>query len=104
MFGLSKRMLTVVGVLVGVAVLLVIQNGRSSPAQPTSSTTGGCQMQVTADVLNVRADADGRSQVVAKLATGALTAATTNVHNGYRELSANHWAANQFLKQVSGNC
>jgi hypothetical protein len=105
-FGLSKRALIVIGVLVGVAVLFAIQNGKNGNAQSGASNGGGgaCQMQVTADVLNVRTAADGKSQVVAKLATGAITGATTTVRNGYRELSANHWVANQFVKQVSGSC
>lgn len=104
MFGLSKRVLTVVAVLVGVAILLIIQNGKKSDAAPASSTTGGCQMQVTADVLNVRSAPDGTSSVVTKLSTGAVIGATTNVQKGYRELSTDHWAADKFLKQVSGNC
>lgn len=103
-FGVSKRMWVVIGVLVLVAVLFVVQNNKKTSAQTTGATGSGCQMQVTADVLNVRAGADGKAKVVAKLTTGAMTGAQTTVQNGYRELSAGKWASNQFLKAVSGSC
>lgn len=104
MFGLSKRMLIVVGLLVLVAFLLIVQNNKKSGAQPTGNSTAACQMQVTADVLNIRSGPDDTATVVGKLSTGAVTAAQTAVQNGYRELSTGHWASNQFLKAVSGNC
>lgn len=103
MFGLTKRMVIVVGVLVLVAVLFFIQNSKKSSAQ-TTPTGSGCQMQVTADVLNIRATADGKGKVVGKLTTGAVTGAQKTVQNGYRELAANKWVSNQFLKPVSGPC
>jgi hypothetical protein len=100
--GVSKRMLVVIGVLVLVVVLFAVQNNKKTAAQTTSPT--GCQMQVTADVLNVRATADGKAKVVGKLTTGAVTAAQKTVQNGYRELGTGRWVSNQFLKQVSGAC
>jgi len=104
-FGLSKRMLIVIGLLVVVALLLVVQNNKKSGAQPSgSNSSGACQMQVTADVLNIRSGPDNTATVVGKLNTGALTAGTSTVQNGYRELSTGHWASNQFLKTVSGAC
>jgi uncharacterized protein YgiM (DUF1202 family) len=101
-FGLSKRMLTVVGVLVVVAVLFFIQNSKSGNAQQT--TGDGCQVQVTADVLNVRSGPTATAKVTRKLATGAIVAATSTVQNGFRELAAKQWASSQFLKTVSGPC
>lgn len=105
MFGLSKRMLIVIGLLVVVALLLIVQNNKKSGAQSGgTNTTGACQMQVTADVLNIRSGPDNSANVVGKLSTGAVTAGTSTVQNGYRELSTGHWASNQFLKTVSGSC
>jgi len=104
-FGLSKRMLIVIGLLVVVALMLIVQNNKKSGAQPGGATsTGACQMQVTADVLNIRSGPDDTATVVGKLSTGAVTAGTNTVQNGYRELSTGHWASNQFLKTLSGAC
>jgi hypothetical protein len=95
-------MLIVIGVLVAVVVLLVIQNGKKGTAQPTSAA--GCQVQVTADVLNVRSAPVDTASVVGKLATGAIVGAQAKVQNNYRELATNRWASSQFLKPVSGSC
>ena len=104
MFGLSKRMLIVIGLLVVVALALIVQNNKKGTAQTGGSSAGGCQVQVTADVLNVRSGPNDTAGVVGKLTTGAVTAGTSTVQNGYRELSTGHWASNQFLKAVSGSC
>jgi competence protein ComGC len=105
-FGLSKRMLIVIGLVVVVALMLVVQNNKKGSAQPGSggSSTAGCQVQVTADVLNIRSGPDDTATVVGKLTTGAVTAAQATVQNGYRELSNGHWASSQFLKTVTGSC
>lgn len=107
MFGLSKRMLIVVGTLVVVAVLFFIQDSKkpgTPGTQNTSSSTGTCQVQVTADVLNVRSSPNGSASVVATLHNGAVKTATSTVQNNFRELAPNQWASNQFLKAVSGAC
>ena len=62
-FVLSKRMVIVIGVVVVVAILYVIQSGKTGNAQTGGSTAGGtCQVQVTADVLNVRSGRDRHRQ------------------------------------------
>jgi hypothetical protein len=101
---MSKRMLVVIGVLVVVAVLFFVQNSKNGNAQPGANGSGACQVQVTADVLNVRSGPAGTAKVVAKLTTGAVKPATKTVQNGYRELAKNQWASDQFLKPVSGSC
>ena len=61
-------MLIVIGVLVVVAVLFFVQNGKKGNAQPGSgsgSATGACQVQVTADILNVRSGPSTGDKVVA---------------------------------------
>lgn len=95
-------MLIVVGLLVLVAVIFYTQNNKKTGTQ--AGTAGGCQVQVTADVLNVRSGPNNTDTVVAKLGNGAIKAATSTVQNNFRELTTNQWAANQFLKPVSGSC
>jgi hypothetical protein len=100
-------MLIVTGVLVVVAVLFFVQNGKKGNAQPGSgsgSATGACQVQVTADILNVRSGPSTGDKVVATLKTGSTEAATATTQNGFRELSTGHWASSDFLKPVSGSC
>jgi hypothetical protein len=100
-------MLMVVGVVVLVAILFIIQNSRKpagQSTQTTSSTSNTCQVQVTADVLNVRSAPNGTAKVVATLTNGAVKSATSTVQNNFRELAPNQWAAAQFLKTVSGSC
>jgi competence protein ComGC len=101
-FGLSKRMLFVIGVVVVIVILVVVQNNKNSKTQQAGKT--GCQVQVTADVLNVRTGPNEGDKVVKKLATGAIIAATSTVQNGFRELPEKQWASSQFLKPVSGPC
>lgn len=101
MFGLSKRMLFVIGVVVVIVILVVVQNKKNPNAQAGKT---GCQVQVTADVLNVRTGPNEGDKVVKKLATGAIIAATATVQNGFRELPDKQWASSQFLKPVSGPC
>jgi uncharacterized protein YgiM (DUF1202 family) len=105
-FVLSKRTVIVIGVVIVVAVLYVIQSGKKGNAQTTTGSvaSGTCQVQVTADVLNVRSGPEGTDKVVGKLTNGAVHTATATVKNGYRELAANQWASGQFLKPVSGSC
>jgi hypothetical protein len=100
-------MLIVIGALVVVAVLFFIQNGKKGNAQPGSgggSASGACQVQVTADILNVRASPSTGAKVVATLKTGSTENATKTTQNGFRELSEGHWAATDFLKPVAGSC
>jgi hypothetical protein len=102
-FGLSRRVLIVIGLVV-VAALLVIQNNKKPGAASTGNSSGACQVQVTADQLNVRSGPDNTAAVVGKLNTGSVSAAQSTVQNGFRELSNGHWASTQFLKVVSGSC
>jgi hypothetical protein len=104
-FGMSKRMLIVIGLVLVVVALVVVQNNKKTPTPAgTSTSSGNCQVQVTADVLNIRSGPDGTASVVGKLSTGAITAAQPTIQNGYRELATNRWASSQFLKPVSGAC
>ncbi|HVV23037.1 MAG TPA: SH3 domain-containing protein [Pseudonocardiaceae bacterium] len=95
-------MLVVVGLLIVVAIIFFAQNSKKTGAQ--TGTTGGCQMQVTADVLNVRAAPNKKAKVVGKLNNGAIKSATTTVQNNYRELTTDQWVDDEFLKTISGSC
>lgn len=104
-FGLSKRMLIVVVVLVVVAILFLVQNGKKGNAQQGGAGSGGgCKVQVTADVLNVRAGPSTTAKTLTPLHTGQTVSATATTQNGFRELSTGHWASSDFLKPVSGSC
>jgi uncharacterized protein YgiM (DUF1202 family) len=104
-FGLTKRMWIVVGVLVVVAILFLVQNGKKGNAQQGGTDAGGgCKVQVTADVLNVRSGPSTKDKTLSSLRTGQTVSATSTTQNGFRELSAGHWASADFLKTVSGSC
>jgi hypothetical protein len=81
---------------------LFVQDNKKSGAQ--SGGSGGCQVQVTADVLNVRSAPNGTAKIVAQINNGAIKPATPTIQNNYRELAQNQWADNQYLKPVSGSC
>jgi Tfp pilus assembly protein PilV len=100
-FGLSKRVVLVIGVLLVVLVIYIFDNGKKSSTQ---SSSGDCQVQVDADSLNVRSSAAATAPVVEKLTNGTTLAATKTVQGGFREIDATHWASSQFLKVVSGAC
>lgn len=109
MFGLSKRMWIVLGILVVVVVVFVIQsknnpNSGSSNSGGSTSGSGQCQLKVNADVLNIRSTPDGNGTVVGKLSNGQVASGTKTVQNGYRQLNTNQWVSNQFLTPVSGDC
>lgn len=110
MFGLSKRMLIVIGVLIVVVVVFIIQsknnpNGGSSNSGGTSTSSGACQMKVTnADVLNIRSSPAANATVVGKLQNGQVTSAQKTVQNGYRQLNTDQWVSAQFVTAVSGDC
>lgn len=106
MFGLSKRMLLVIGVLIVVVVVFIIQS-KNNPNSGTSNSggSGQCQMTVTnADVLNIRSTPDANGTVVGKLKNGQTTSATKTVQNGYRELNTDQWVSAQFVTVASGDC
>ena len=101
MFGLTRRTLIILGLLLVVVVIVITHKGDDKTA---TGSTSGCQVQVNADVLNVHSGPHVTDKVVAKLHTGAIKSATPTVQGGFRELTDNQWASDQFLKPVSGSC
>jgi hypothetical protein len=71
----------------------------------TLTTDGGlssaCRVEVIADVLPTRSDPDpSASRTYGNLKRGDLRGATTNVRNGYRQLTDNTWALDQYLRPL----
>jgi hypothetical protein len=65
---------------------------------------GSCRFEVTADVLNIRVEADPNADAVgAPLARGEEVTATPTVVDGFRRLDDGRWAADQFLAPVPGS-
>lgn len=90
MFGLSKRVVGVVGALVVVGALFLFKD---------SGNHGGCAARVQADSLNVRSAPDGHSDVVGKYARGESVEAQSVVKSGFRKIDADHWVAQRFLSK-----
>ena len=103
MFGLSKRMLLVIGVLVLVVVVFIIQS-KNNPNGNSSGDTAQCQVRVNADVLHVRSTPDSNGTIVKSLSSGVVIPAEKTIQNGFRQLGDNQWVSSQFVTPVSGNC
>jgi hypothetical protein len=102
--GIPKRVLIIFLVLVGVGIIYLMSANKHASAGATGASSG-CQVTVTADVLNVRSAPDPNAAIVGKFKQNAQTGAETQVQNGFRKLADNKWAAADFLKPVSGsNC
>lgn len=100
---MSRRKLVVIGLLVLVVVVFILQGGRHAGGSGNSANTQ-CQVQIGADGLNVRSAPDSTATVIEQLSNGTITMATSTVQNGYRQLAANRWADNQWVRPVAGAC
>jgi uncharacterized protein YgiM (DUF1202 family) len=103
-FGLSKRALVVIALLVIVVIIFLAQSNGSKDKSTAQTSSGGCQVKVTADVLNVRSDPTNTAKIVGKLTNGDVTGATKTVQNNFRQLGDSRWVAAQFVSPVSGSC
>lgn len=100
---LSKRLtkqwrLVAIGVAI-VAAMVVFKNA-DLDATPTGDT---CRIEVTADVLNVRAGPGADFPLVEKLGRGDEVEATSETANGFRSLGENRWVATEFVT-THGKC
>ncbi|HET6500424.1 MAG TPA: SH3 domain-containing protein [Amycolatopsis sp.] len=108
--GIPKKVFITIVVLAGIALVYAMGTDKqNSPGAGTTSSTAssstGCRVTVTADVLNVRAAPDPASEIVGKYNQNAETSAETVVQNGFRKLGDNRWAKTDFLQPVAGtNC
>ncbi|RJQ79254.1 SH3 domain-containing protein [Pseudonocardiaceae bacterium YIM PH 21723] len=61
----------------------------------------GCEMKVSADMLNVRGAPSASAQIVGQAKGGDSVAVTKDQQDGFRKLGEGRWASAQFL---TGSC
>jgi len=88
----------VLGVLLGFSALI-----DQGVVNADSERTSPCRVEVTADTLPVRVDAQPSAKSTSTLKRGDLRGATTTVRNGYRQLSDGGWTLDTYLKPLSGS-
>ncbi|WP_414935814.1 SH3 domain-containing protein [Amycolatopsis sp. cmx-11-51] len=85
----------------GAALIVVVaisgQDRESSASSPT-----GCQVVVTADVLNAR-DTPGGQKIVGKYNKDAKIDAQPVVENGFRKIAEGKWVSAQYAAPVVGS-
>ncbi|WP_246633069.1 SH3 domain-containing protein [Pseudonocardia nigra] len=85
------------------ALVALIDRGGLDAVNADGST--GCQLEVTAEQLNIRSGPGPDSPLVQTLTRGERVDGTPTVTDGFRELEDGQWAADQFLTPVPGsNC
>ena len=107
----STRTTAWLGVGALLVFLLVLAQGEPDDDAELPELGGGdvapagqpCQVEVTADVLNVRAAPDARAAVVDTLPQGTVTGAESVVDGGFRMLGEGRWAAEEYLDQAPGS-
>jgi len=93
----SWAFVLVFGVLL--AVLALVDRGGIDQVR-TGAT--GCQLEVAADELKVRAAPSADAVQVEVLTRGRRVDGTRTVTDGFRELAGGHWAAEEFLTPLPG--
>jgi hypothetical protein len=102
--GIPKRRLIIVAVLIGVGLIYVL-DANKQPAGAAGGSPTGCNVAVTADVLNARSAPAASAGIVAKYNRDAQIDAQPVVQGGFRKIAENKWAAAEFLKPLAGsNC
>jgi uncharacterized protein YgiM (DUF1202 family) len=89
----------------GLAVIVLVLFLRSGDLNLSrmNSSDGVCRIEVTADVLNVRAGPGTNNPVVQQLSRGTVVEATTETNSGFRKLGEGRWVASEFIVN-NGNC
>lgn len=96
--GISKPVLFLgAGAALIVVVAISGQDRESSASSPT-----GCQVVVTADVLNAR-DTPGGQKIVGKYVKDAKIDAQPVVENGFRKIAEGKWVSAQYATPVEGS-
>ncbi|OXM49919.1 hypothetical protein [Amycolatopsis alba] len=83
----------------GAALIVVVAISGQDKASSASPT--GCQVVVTADVLNAR-DVPGGQKIVGKYVKDAKIDAQPVVENGFRKIAEGKWVSAQFAPPVEG--
>lgn len=99
---LAKNWKWVLAAVVVLALALVSREG-DGEAGTSDLPPEACQVEVTADVLNVRAGPGVENASVEKLSEGAVVAALPETSNGFRRIGDGRWVAEEFVR-TSGNC
>lgn len=102
--GKHKLYLAGAGVVLLALVLSAEKDSEASDEDKSSGPSTPCRMVVTADVLNVRAEASQSAAVVGTLAEGQEVTADTETDNGFRRLSEGRWAFDDYLDESDGDC
>lgn len=100
LLGIPKRLLIIAAVLVGIGIIYVMGVDKRASEGATGGGSTGCEVTVTADVLNVRAAPDINAEIVGKFNQNAQTGAEPVVQDGFRKLAENKWAKTDFLQPV----
>ena len=98
---LSKRLIKQwrwVGAAIVVVALAIMSRGADVDLGRLGQSDT-CQIEVSADVLNVRAapNADPATPIVRKLSRGDVVDATAETANGFRKLVEDGWVSMQFV-------
>lgn len=93
------RRLWIVGAVV-VAGVLVLNWERDEDAQ---GSTQGCEMEVTADVLNVREAPGTQHEVMDRLTEGTVVEVGDATENGFRQLADGRWVSAEYLSEAGGS-
>lgn len=102
MFGLSRRAMILMGG--GATVLVLYAYGDKQPQDAAAATDPAqCRVTVTADVLNVRAAPALDAAIVGKFVKNAETNADKTVENGFRKITNDKWASDEYLKPKDGH-
>ena len=105
----GKRTLITAALLIGVLWLYAMGSEKRAEegkdGTDTSTSTAQCRVEATVDGLNIRsAPSVAPNNVVGELGLGDQTDAGKEVQNGFRQLKADRWVSNKFVKVVSGDC
>lgn len=82
--------------------LAVLDRGGLGDLTTSANGNTGCQVEVMAEVVNVRSGPSEGASVVETLRQGSRVDATRVVTDGFRELEGGRWAAERFLTPVLG--
>jgi hypothetical protein len=102
LLGIPKKILIIAAAGIAGFIFLMGLGKNISSGSPGDSPSGGCKVNVTADVLNVRAQPAQNAPIVGKYQRDAKTDAQPEVQNGFRKIADNKWASAEFLIPVDG--